>query len=211
MRPNRTMRYLDKHLTTVGILLLVYSHVLAFSKWELKELDRSNFTLLGLTIGECSNHDILSKFGPTFKIEDEKKPSVDHLCYVSDRDGTLIMFTLVKNQCTKFEMMSRKDQFYKWNFCEDSPLVTKKISTDSGVMLGMQKSQLKKVLGAPIKESEAMLLFKFEGQKMIEEKERKKRSHNGEDKNIGPSSTVSIYMEAHFVALKLSLFSISIH
>jgi hypothetical protein len=165
---------------------------------------------LGLTVGECSNHDILAKFGPTFKIDDEKKPSVDHLCYVSDRDGTLIMFSLVKSQCTKFEMMSRKDQFYKWNFCEDSPLVTKRISTESGVMLGMQKNQLKKILGAPIKESEAMLLFKFEGQKMIEEKERKKRSHNSEDKNIGSSRPVIIYIEAHFIALKLSLLTISI-
>ena len=205
------MRYLVKQLTTVAILFLVYNHVLAFSKWELKELDRSNYTILGLTIGECSNHDILSKFGPTFKIDDEKKPSVDHLCYVSDRDGTLIMFSLVKNQCIKFEMMSRKDRFYKWNFCEDSPLVTKRISTESGVILGMQKSQLEKILGTPIKESEEKLLFKFKGQKKIEEKERKKRSHNGEDKNIGFSGPVSIYIEAHFVALKLSALTISIH
>ena len=146
------MKYLAKNLIAIVIVLNLSILVFASTKSKYIELTKSNFTILGLTIGECSRQDILSKLGPTLRIIDEKNTNTDHLCYISDRDETLIVFGFKANRCIRFQMMSRKYQFYKWHFCAVSPIVTERIATESGITLGMQKSHLIKILGTPKKD-----------------------------------------------------------
>ena len=155
------MKYLVNTFIILSVVLLISCHIYASSKTQFKDLNQSNYTVMGLTIGECSRLDILSKLGPTLIINDEENADNDHLCYISERDETLILFGFEENQCTQFQMMSHKDQFYKWHFCAESPLVTESMSTESGITLGMHKDSLKKILGTPKKDSGEMLVFEY--------------------------------------------------
>ena len=123
-----------------------------------KTPSQSNFTIVGLDIGGCTVQDIYSKLGPTIPVRDD----ANQLCYVSDRDETLILFSLENSKCTGFKMMLQKKRFYKWHFCEKSPLVSKHLATESGIKLGMSKSRLKTILGAPHSESDENMKYIYE-------------------------------------------------
>jgi hypothetical protein len=205
------MKYLVNYLIIICMVLYGFCHVYASSQSQNKDLNKSNYTVMGLTIGECSRHDILSKLGPTLMIKDEENTHIDHLCYISDRDETLIIFSFKANQCARFQMMSRKHQFYKWHFCAVSPLVTEEMSTESGITLGMHKDQLKTMLGTPKKDSDEILVFEYKRKIPMENEELKKGSQYFEDRNIDSSRTVSIYVEARFVDSELSSFDMSLH
>ncbi len=79
------------------------------------------------------------------------------MCYVSDRDETLILFSFENSQCSRIRLLSQKKKFYKWHFCEKSPLVSKHLATKSGIKLGMSKGGLKAILGSPRSESDGNL------------------------------------------------------
>jgi hypothetical protein len=193
------------------IVFCITGHIDASSKTLHEELSKSNYTILGLTIGEDFRHDILSKLGPTLKIRDENDSGVDHLCYISDRDETLFIFSFKASRFRRFQMMSHKNRFYKWHFCEVSPLVAKETSTESGIILGMSKDRLKAILGIPKKESKEMLVFEYKRKKQMEKEELKKESHGFTDMNTVSSRTVSVYVEARFVDSELSSFEMSSH
>lgn len=198
------MNNLFNYLIVISVLFFVPCHINAASKSQHKEINKAHYTVLGLAIGECSRLDILSKLGPTLIINDEDHTNTDHLCYVSDRDETLIVFSFNANRCARFRMMSRKDQFYKWHFCEASPLVSEEMSTESGITLGMHKDQLKRILGTPEKDSNEVLFFEYKGKKPMEKEELKKGSQYFEDRNNVSKRTVQIYVEARFLDSELS-------
>ena len=127
-----------------------------------KALDESNFGILGLIIGDCAPRDVYSKFGPGIAFKDAAQADVSQVCYISDRDETLILFSTKSSKCTGFKMMSQKKRFYKWHFCEKSSLVSKHLTTGSGIKLGMSRNQLKAILGPPERESNSLLNYVFD-------------------------------------------------
>ena len=123
------------------------------------------------------------------------RPETDRATYIRNllsrlRDETLIVFSFKASQCRRFQMMSHKNRFYKWHFCAVSPLVTKEMSTESGIILGMHKDRLKAILGIPKKDSNEMLVFEY-------------------NMNNVSSRTVSIHVEARFVDSELRSFDMS--
>ena len=122
----------------------------------------SNFKILGLFIGDCAPQDVYSKLGPGISFKDGAKADLTQVCYVSDRDETLILFSFENFQCSRIRLLSQKKKFYKWHFCEKSPLVSKHLATESGIKLGMSKSGLKAILGAPRSESDGNLTYAVE-------------------------------------------------
>ena len=142
----------------------------------------SDFGILGLAVGESSWHAIQSKLGPTITFKHPTDDDVHQLCYVSDKDNSLLVFRLEHNQCTRFSLMARKDKFYRWNFCEISPLVSEYMATDNGIKLGMSKEQITAILGKRRKESSETMFFE------IVSAEKEKRT---------------VYIETHFSESKL--------
>ena len=205
------MKYLLTFVITNIIVLQAFSHVHASSTIRYKKLNKSHYTILGLTIGECSREDILSKLGPSLSIKGEKKTDINHLCYISDRHETLIIFSFEENQCKRFRMISRKAQFYKWHFCAISPLISNEISTLSGIELGMQKNRLKEILGTPERDSGEILVFKYNQKTTTEIEEHKRGFRDPDDENIALPATVRIYIEAGFADSVLSSLHISVH
>ena len=119
----------------------------------------SGLTILGLDIGDCTTQDIYSGLGPTIPVRDD----VNQLCYVSDRDETLILFSTASSKCTGFRMMLQKKRYYKWHFCEKSSLVSRHMATGNGIKLEMTKSRLKTILGLPQKETGQNLIYVYPG------------------------------------------------
>ena len=209
---NMLKRVISLSLLIIPIMVLyITGHIDASPKTPYEELNKSNYTILGLTIGECFRHDILSKLGPALKIRDENDPGLDHLCYISDRDETLMVFSFKASRFRRFQMMSHKNRFYKWHFCEVSPLVSKETSTESGIILGMSKDRLKAILGIPQKESNEMLVFEYKRKKPVEKEELNNESHDFTDMNSVSSRNMSIYIEARFVDSELSSLEMSSH
>ena len=73
-----------------------------------KTPDESHFKILGLTIGDCASQDVYSKLGPSIPFRDDAKPDVTQVCYVSDKDETLILFSSEYFQCARFRLISQK-------------------------------------------------------------------------------------------------------
>lgn len=123
----------------------------------------AGLTILGLDINDCTSLDIYSRLGPTIPVRDES----NRLCYVSDRDETLLLFSTKGSRCIGFKMMLQKKRFIKWHFCEKSPLVSTRMATENGIKLGMTKSRLKTILGIPAQETEQNLIYVYSGQVKI--------------------------------------------
>ena len=162
-----------------------------------KALDESNFGILGLIIGDCAPRDVYSKFGPGIAFKDAAQADVSQVCYISDRDETLIVFSFENSQCSGVRLRSQKKKFYKWHFCETSPLVSRQLATDSGIKLGISKSRLKTILGAPPSESDESLIYVYEW--------RLKRNTNEVT-----DRTVKAAVTAEFSNAKLISFDVSI-
>jgi hypothetical protein len=151
------MKPLTVPIMFIWVVAGLFSSFTKAARAEDKTPNQSHITILGLVIGDCTTQDIYSKFGPTIPIYDD----VNQLCYISDKDETLIIFTIENSQCTGFKMMSQKMKFYKWHFCEKSSQVSKHLATESGIKLGMSKSGLKAILGAPRNESDEILNYVY--------------------------------------------------
>ena len=161
---------------------------------KINTANQSNFTILGLDIGDCTVQDIYSMLGPTIPIKD----GVNQLCYVSDRDETLILFSTKSSKCTGFKMMSQKKRFYKWHFCEKSSLVSKHLTTESGIKLGMSKSSVKTTLGAPRNESGIYLDYVFKWQQKLNQSESETASQISKDRKRNPNRIVEVTIRAEF-------------
>ena len=174
-----------------------------------KTLDESNFRILGLFIGNCAPQDIYSKLGPGITIKDEARPDVTQVCYVSDKDETLILFAFEYFQCSGFRLLSQKKKFYKWHFCEKSPLVSGHLATESGINLGMRRSRMKAILGAPQGESDENLTYVYEWKQKGNPSETKRDSPDSRDAKIAPDRTVKATIRAEFSDAKLISFDLS--
>ena len=195
---------------TVPILFIWVLACLLFSYIEAaraadKTPYQSHFTILGLVIGDGTSEDIFSRLGPTIPIKDD----VNQLCYVSDKDETLIIFTTESSQCTGFKMMSQKMKFYKWHFCEKSPLVSKGLATVSGIKLGISKSRLKAILGTPRNESDKNLDYVYEWQQKQDPAETKSDLQGSREAIDGPYRMVKATIRAQFSDDRLISFDLS--
>jgi hypothetical protein len=136
-----------------------------------KALDPSHRTILRLVIGDSASHDIYSKMGPSIPIRDNSEPSATQLCYVSDRDDTLVVFYSEFSRCGRVRLLSQKKWFRKWHFCSVSPLVSRYLTTASGIKLGMSKRRLKAILGPPRSETDETLEYVYEWRQDINKTE----------------------------------------
>lgn len=123
----------------------------------------ADLTILGLDINDCTSVDIYSRLGPTIPIRE----GTNRLCYVSDRDDTLLLFSTRGSRCIGFKMVLQKKRFNKWHFCEKSPLVSTRMATDNGIKLGMTKGRLKTILGLPQEEAGQKLIYVTPGRVKI--------------------------------------------
>lgn len=171
--------------------------------------DESNFRILGLFIGDCASRDVYSKLGPGIPFKGDAKADVTRACYISDKDETLILFSFENSQCAGVRLLSQKKKFYKWHFCERSPLVSKHLTTPSGIKLGISKIRLKAILGAPHSESEENLEYVYEWKLESGTAETQRGSKDPRNTKAALAKTVKATILAKFSDTKLISFDVS--
>ena len=174
-----------------------------------KTLDESNLTILGLIIGDSASQDIYSKFGPGIAFKDTAEADETQVCYVSDKDETLILFSFKNFQCSRIRLLSQKKKFYKWHFCEKSPLVSRHLSTESGIKLGMSKSELKAILGAPHSESDENMSYAYEWKQKMNKTKNGEAGQHSKDVKKNPHRTVKATIRTEFADTGLISFEVS--
>jgi hypothetical protein len=201
-----------KNLLTYLIFFSVLAHlIINFAgsvKAAEKKLAASHLTILGFAIGDCTSRDVYSKLGPGIAFKDSAKADATQVCYISDKDETLILFSFENSQCSGVRLLSQKKRFYKWHFCETSPLVSRHLATGNGIKLGMSKSRLKAILGAPQSESN-------ENQETIYKWKQKRNTAETEDDSQGsigakqaPPGIVKVTIHTEFSDAKLISFDV---
>ena len=149
----------------ISMLVLSVSVEPASSVSIEKEISAENYTILGLVVGESSWLDVQAKLGYALAFGDDNDPEVQQICFISDRDETLVLLKFKLHQFIQFRLQSNKNQFYKWHFCTKSRLISKYTATASGLKLKMSKNDIKAILGPPTEESAGRL--KYERKKQI--------------------------------------------
>src|SRR5258708_38111073 len=115
------------------------------------QLTQEDTTVLGLTIGSASLKDVQAKLGQTkFLPRNESSPNT--VCYVSPTDGTVLSFGAAAMgnfvDVTEFALWSREARFPNVEACLPSKLVSRSLSTSSGIKLGLSLQQLSAIVGA---------------------------------------------------------------
>jgi hypothetical protein len=115
------------------------------------QLTQEDITILGLTIGRDSLKEVQAKLGPT-KILPRNESSPETVCYVSPTDGTVLSFGAGAMGgfvgVTEFALWSREAKFPNVAACLPSKLISRELSTPSGIKLGLSLQQLSTIVGA---------------------------------------------------------------
>lgn len=175
----------------------------AASQLQNKKLAASNYTIYGLPLDQARLTDFFSKLGPTIVFEDDTNPKVRCICYISDRDETLVLVKSVNYRLTRYKLMSRKMRFYKWHFCEKSPLVSDNLSIQNGIKLGMHKARIKAIIGNPREETHSQLRYDYRWKENIGNHPAAEVNRNSEVPRNEPFRTVTVNIIAEFSDSKL--------
>jgi hypothetical protein len=110
-------------------------------------LTEDDTTILGLTVGG-SMKDVQAKLG-------QAKPfGRNSICFVSPSDGTVLTFSTGWpggfENVTGFELWSHEAKFPNVAKCTRSTLVSRDLSTKSGIRLGLTAEQLARLVGVKL-------------------------------------------------------------
>jgi hypothetical protein len=172
------------------------------------QLTQQDTTILGLTIGSASLKDVQAKLGQTgFLPRNESSPNT--ICYVSPTDGTVLSFGAGAMggfvDVTEFSLWSREAGFPNVKACLPSKLISRNLSTLSGIKLGLNLQQLNTIVGAvpTTKHVEAHYGLSCREKMTLEEIKRLKTANN-RDVSDNPFFDVTSFVEAQFSNSKAS-------
>jgi hypothetical protein len=109
------------------------------------QLTTADITILGITIGKSSFSDVEAKLGAA-----QTSPR-NTICYISPMDGTVLTFRTGPmggfQFVTQFGLWSREANFPTTKACTSSERVSRSLSTDSGIRLGLTIRDLNRTAG----------------------------------------------------------------
>lgn len=110
--------------------------------------------ILGFQIGRTSLKDVEAKLGPaTPRALTREEESDEFICYVSPADGTVLAFYSGAmggwTDVTHFAFWSRGSAPPTYSRCTSSALVTRDLSTESGLRLGLSREDVARLAGNP--------------------------------------------------------------
>jgi len=172
------------------------------------QLTQEDTTILGLTIGSASLKDVQAKLGQT-KYLPRNESSPNTVCYVSSMDGTVLSFGAGAMggfvDVTEFALWSRETRFPNVEACLPSKLVSRNLSTPSGIKLGLSLQQLSAIVGAVPTTKHAEAHYELScREKMTPEQIKGFKTANNGDVSGNPSFDVSSFVEAEFSSSKAS-------
>jgi len=172
------------------------------------QLTREDTTILGLTIGSASLKDVEAKLGPT-KALPRIESSPNTICYVSPTDGTVLSFGAGAMggfvDVTEFAIWSHEAKFPNILACLPSKLVSRNLSTLSGIKLGLSVEELSAIVGTVPTTKHAEIHYELScREKMTAEEIKRFKTANSWDVSGNPFFDVSSFVEAQFTSSKAS-------
>jgi hypothetical protein len=127
------------------------------------QLSKEDVTILDLTIGSASLKDVKAKLGETGSLPTHGRSTT--ICYVSPTDGTVLTFGTSAMggfvDVTEFEIWSREAKFPSVSACRPQKLVSRSLSTASGIRLGQTAKQLSAIVGTLPKSRNAVMHYQL--------------------------------------------------
>jgi hypothetical protein len=156
------------------------------------EITDADSTILGVSINHASLKDVQAKLGSAnvIRISDAEESDIA-VCYVSPDDGTVLAFYSGAlggwEDITYFVLLSPRAGFAHGSQCTPSNQVSRNLSTESGLRLGVTEEQAKVVAGNPTSSGRTFLKYDYIcRQKMTEEEVRKLKTENNWDATSDP-------------------------
>ncbi len=191
----------EKHSFKCSIFLCLWMwispQVLEAAQSQYRTPDDAHFSIFGFAIDDTDLSQFLSKLGPAIPFAIDSNPDLKCMCFISDRDETLVLLKFKGNHYAGFKLMSQKKQFYKWHFCERSAHISKSILIDNRLKLGMDKDQVKAILGTPLSETEVFFNYVYRWQKQS-------NSGDAEDKYLSDDAVQNDSVQPGTVACKVT-------
>lgn len=170
-------------------------------------LAKADITILGLTIGSTSLKNVREKLGAAriFSTQIGSSPPSYAICYVSPIDGTVLAFGTGAMggfvDVTDFGIWSREAKFPNVASCQPSNLVSRKISTTSGIRLGLSVRQMTNIVGAQPKITREAVSYDMTCRRKMTAAEIKGfKTANGWDVSSDPYFDVDSSVDARFAS-----------
>jgi hypothetical protein len=173
-------------------------------------LSEADLTVLGLTIGHSSLKDVQAKLGSATSRKVSREDESDiALCYVSQEDATVLVFYSGAMggwaDITEFEVWGREAMFPRPSDCSPSNLVSRSLSTQSGIKLGLATEELARILGTPSKSGRASIKYEcLCRRKMTVDEVARFKTSNGWDVTGDPYFNQSTWVDVRLNDSKVS-------
>lgn len=129
--------------------------------------------ILGFKLGENTLWEVQDKLGPVamFKF---KSYAPQRICYRSSRDTSAVVFEAGPSGdwevVTGFIVVADVATLPYANSCAKADSIDAKLKTPGGLMLGLTKAEIEKLLGPPVVGKDGKPGYKFSAQKKVSEK-----------------------------------------
>jgi len=178
---------------------------------QLKDTDLS---MLGVAIRKSSLKDVQSKLGKASltRVSEEEESDVS-ICYISPTDGTVLAFYSGAmggwKDVTWFALWSQDAAFPQAAQCAPSKIVSRALSTASGLRLDLSRVELEKLAGVSTKSVANSVKYDYLcRRKMSDEEVRCFKASNNWDVTKDPYFDRLSWIEAHFKDSKINRIEI---
>ena len=174
------------------------------------EVAKADATILGLAIGRSSLQDVQAKLGHSNLTRMSKDEESDvSVCYVSPTDGTVLVFySGVMGggvDITWFAVWSREAAFPHYSRCTSSRLVSRNLSTESGLRLGLTREKVDRIVGKPTKPGRTSTKYEYLCRSKMTDNEIKGfKTANNWDVTSDPYFDRMSWIEVHYANSKAS-------
>lgn len=179
------------------------------------QLTKEDTTILDLTIGSASLKDVEAKLGPIGSLPTHGDASASNtICYVSPADETVLTFGASGMggfvDVTEFSIWSREAKFPNVALCRTSTLVSRSVSTKSGIRLGLSVEQLTRIVGTRPRIRAESARYEFVcRQRMTADEIRGFKTANNWDVSKNPYFDVSSLVDASIATSGVSRIAIT--
>ena len=208
------------HVALMVLLLLVVTIVSAQTRRQAEpictengpkrvQVNDTDLSILGLAIGKSSLSDVQAKLGHASLVRVSKEEESDvSICYVSPTDGTVLAFYSGAmggwKDLTWFALWSREAAFPHAQ-CSASKLVSRSLSTASGLKLDISTAEMEKRAGKPTTSGTTSVKYDYLcRRKMTDEEIKRFETNNDSDATEDPYFDRMSWIEAHFKESKVA-------
>lgn len=168
------------HLAVVSFMLLVSFSLYASAKREDSAAESQSREVLGFVLGKDEISSVVTRLGGA-RIISSPDESIARRCYQSEgTDHTVLVFEDWSGTLSGFQIYRSPKPDSR---CFGTSAVNNKLSTPSGLRLGLTRDAITQILGKPTEDKQDRLVYKSEWQRAMrpEEIARFKRAYPNED------------------------------